>query len=139
MRQPNSPPVQKPGRSPDNPKQPLGEELLDPSKPSPETPEAGVYGRADVGAPYEGARQSGVAERAKVIAVLRKADEFMASDNPSATDRASVRRAIELAAGRIGFSLAEYEALVARDEELGELERKVIDNALIRQRGPHQA
>jgi hypothetical protein len=122
-----------PGRSFEHPERPFGDELLEQSMPSNESPEGGFYGRSSVGAPHEGARVHGVAERAKAIAVMRKADELMATDNPPATSPENVRRALELASGRVGLKIEEYDALVRGDPELVQLERQVIENALRRQ------
>ena len=76
--------------------------------------EGGVYGRAE-----SGAKDTGVADRAKAVSVLRKAEEFIAHDNPS-----DARRALELAAGRVGLTYDEYRKIVDNDHELIELERK---------------
>jgi uncharacterized protein YdbL (DUF1318 family) len=73
--------------------------------------------------------QNGVAERAKVIAVFRKAEEFIATANPPANDEASLRRAFELAAGRVGLTFPEYESLLKGDAELEALEAKVLEAA----------
>jgi uncharacterized protein YdbL (DUF1318 family) len=40
-----------------------------------------------------------------------------------------VARALELAAGRVGLTIEEYEALVKGDAELIDLERKVLESA----------
>ncbi|AKV02397.1 hypothetical protein AKJ09_09060 [Labilithrix luteola] len=42
-------------------------------------------------------------------------------------------RALELAAGRMGVKLSEYDAIVGDDPELRALERRVIDD--VRRRG----
>lgn len=97
-----------PGRSPDNPVRPLGEELLEVS----DLPRARV------------------ADRAKAVAVLRKADEFMRTENPAPTDSQGRRRALELAAGRIGVLFDEYVRIVRSDPDLAALERRVIESAL---------
>ena len=62
-----------------------------------------------------------VANRAKAVSVLRKAEEFIAHANPADT-----RRALELGAGRVGLTWQEYRALVDADPELQELERKFL-------------
>lgn len=90
-----------PGRSFEDPSRPLGEDAI-------------------------GAKDVDVADRAKVVGVLRKADELMANEIPSGRTREGVRRALELAAGRVGLSLKEYDAIVRSDDELMELERKVL-------------
>lgn len=106
----------KPGRSFDDPSRPLGEDTLRRGHEVGANLEDGVYGRAETEA-----KDTGVADRAKVIAVLRKAEEFMATSNPS-----EPRRALELAAGRIGLKFEEYQAIVKSDDELMDLERKVL-------------
>lgn len=114
-----------PGRSFDDPRKPLGEDTLARSPDIGAPLEEGVYGRSE-GEPHG----MGVADRAKVVAVLRKAEEFMRSANPAPTDEWGLRRALELAAGRIGLTLREYDRIVKADPELQELERKVLeDNA----------
>ena len=62
-----------------------------------------------------------VADRAKVVSILRKAGEFVAHHNPS-----DPNRALELAAGRIGVMWNEYRKIVDGDPELAELERKFL-------------
>lgn len=93
MREPEN---RKPGRSFDDPSKSLG---------------TGVVKR--------GATNDDVANRAKAVSVLRKAEEFIAHANP-----ADPRRALELAAGRTGLTWDEYRGLVDNDAELIELERK---------------
>jgi hypothetical protein len=71
---------------------------------------------------------NGIAERAKVISVLRKAEELIDEGNlPKGQE--TPRRALELAAGRVGLTIEEYEALVKGDAELIDLERKVLEAA----------
>lgn len=132
MRQSNPSSEHIPGRSFEHPSQPLGSELLEQTPPSIEAPEAGMYGRTDEHAHHEGARVHGVAERAKAIAVLRKADELMATNNPAPTTPVTLRRALELAAGRVGLTINEYDRLVKNDPELVALERQVVENAMRR-------
>src|SRR5689334_18261467 len=108
----------KPGRSFTDPRRPLGEELLERTDPFGGDPEEGVYGRA-----HDHPRHGhGVAERAKCVAVLRKADELMAENNPSGATEEGRRRAIELAAGRCGVHIDEYYRMISGDEELQALE-----------------
>lgn len=76
----------------------------------------------------EGRDAPDVARRAKAIAVLRKADEFMRTNNPPPSDPVHTRRALELAAGRIGLTLREYDDLVRGDPELVALERRLIED-----------
>lgn len=97
-----------PGRSFENHKKPLGEDLLDAAV----QPGSGVS----------------VTERAKAVAVLRKADEFMATENPPPDDARSIRRAVELAAGRVGVHLAEFDDIVRRDPEIAALERRLFED-----------
>lgn len=107
----NDPPSSRaPGRSFENHRRPLGEDLLD-------------------AAQREGSGMD-VTERAKAVAVLRKADEFMATENPSPDDAKFIRHAVELAAVRVGVYLSEFDDIVRRDPELQALERQVFeDNA----------
>jgi hypothetical protein len=78
--------------------------------------EGGVYGRVE-----DDAKDTGVADRAKAVGVLRKAEEFLAHDLPS-----DPRRALELAAGRVGLTYEEYRKIVDADHELQELEAKFL-------------
>lgn len=98
-----------PGRSFKDPSKPLGAELVD-------------RDRADL-------TDEAVAKRAKAVAILRKAEEFMRTHNPSASTPQGMIRALELAAGRMGLKLAEYDEIVSGDAELIELERKVLEDA----------
>jgi len=115
----------KPGRSFSDPRRPLGEDVIARADPRGGTPEEGVYGRAET----HGAGGHGVAERAKCVAVLRKAEELMASGNPSGATPEGRRRALELAAGRVGLTYDEYARLVRGDEEIEALERLVLEAA----------
>lgn len=129
MPDPKRPPADRaPGRSFEDPSRPLGEELVERAEPISSQPEGGIYGRA---AEY-GPRPVSVADRAKAVGVLRKAEEFMRTHNPDPSTPPGMHRAIELAAGRSGLSLAEYEAIVRHDPELAELERRVLEDALRR-------
>lgn len=120
MKSPSQPEVRKPGRSFDDPSKPMGEALLDRSGPSDTIPED-FRSRERQAA----ATSHGVAERAKAVAVLRKADELMAEANLPESDR-SPHRALELAAGRVGLTYGEYRALVDGDPELEKLEAQVL-------------
>ena len=71
----------------------------------------------------------GVAERAKVIGVLRKAEELMASPNRPPRSEADLDRVLEVAAHDVGITIGEYRALMTGDDELAELEKKVLDDA----------
>jgi hypothetical protein len=73
-----------------------------------------------------------LANRTKAIAVLRKAEEFLYAHNPGPSEPGGIHRALELAAGRIGLTYAEYRALVRGDSELEHLEREVVDDARAR-------
>lgn len=97
--------IRKPGRSFDDPSKSLGTDIVK-------------------RAPDVGAKDTGVADRAKAVGVLRKAEEFMATDNPS-----DPQRALELAAGRLGLKIEEYRAIVDADDELLALEAKVLNAA----------
>lgn len=103
-------PNRQPGRSFDDPSQPLGAELLDAS------PATGEHN---------------VADRAKAIGVLAKAEELMANDNPPPSD---FRRALELACGRVGVQIAAYDKIVAHDEALQDLQERVLEAATARGR-----
>jgi hypothetical protein len=114
-----------PGRSFSDPKRPLGEDVIERADPHGGDPEEGFYGRA-----AEHFRSGhGIAERAKVVAVLRKAEELMASGNPSGRDEDGRRRAIELACGRCGVLIADYDRYLASDDELRALHAEVMASA----------
>jgi hypothetical protein len=120
----------KPGRSFTDPSRPLGQELLERAGLHGGDPEEGVYGRA-----AEHYRVGhGVPERAKCVAVLRKADELMAENNPPGDTDENQRRALELACGRCGVRVEEYDRLVDGDEEVRALEAVVLDAAYRRWR-----
>ena len=127
MRQPTPKELddRKPGRSFDDPKRPMGEDLLARSAQSSTVPTEDFRSReaqADTGT-------QGVAERAKAIGVLRKVEELVGNNNPGATDEAGLRVCFELAAGRVGLTIEEYDALVKGDPELLALEKNVLDAA----------
>jgi hypothetical protein len=63
------------------------------------------------------------------VAILRKAEEFFYTHNPSPHEPYGVRRGLELAAGRMGLKLEDYEAIVRSDPEIAELQRLVIEDA----------
>ncbi len=115
----------KPGRSFSDPSRPLGEELIERASPHGGDLEEEVYGRA----PEHFREGNGVPERAKCVAVLRKADELMAENNPPGDTEEHQRRALELACGRCGVRIEEYDRLVDRDEEMQKLEELVLDAA----------
>jgi hypothetical protein len=117
-----------PGRSFTDPRRPLGEELIARGDPSGGDPEEGVYGRS----PEHFIHGHGVPERAKCVAVLRKAEELMASGNPSGDTEDGRRRAIELACGRVGVKLAEYDRILDDDEEARALHDVVMEAARAR-------
>jgi hypothetical protein len=121
MKEPATPEQdRKPGRSFNDPNRPMGEALLDGTGPSGTIKEDFTAREVQASVPH-----NGVAERAKVIGVLRKAEELMAEGNLPKGE-ATPRRALELAAGRVGLIIEEYDALVKGDPELAELERKVL-------------
>lgn len=68
----------------------------------------------------------GIAERAKAIGVMRKAEELMRSNNPPPSE---ARRAFELAAGRVGITIEDYDKLVKGDTELENLQATVLADA----------
>lgn len=125
-RQPSAPiPERLPGRSFTDPQRPLGEDIIEHADRYGGDPEEGVYGRAS-----EHYRVGhGVSERAKCVAVLRKAEELMASGNPSGDTEEGQRRALELAAGRVGLKIEEYDRLVEGDEEVEALQAAVMQAA----------
>lgn len=120
----------KPGRSFSDPSRPLGEELIERAEEHGGDPEEEVYGRA----PEHFRQGHGVPERAKCVAVLRKADELMAENNPPGDTDENQRRALELACGRVGVKVEEYDRLVDGDEEVRALEALVLDAAYRRWR-----
>jgi hypothetical protein len=111
-----------PGRSFTDPNRPLGEDLIERADPHGGDPEEGVYGRA----PEHFRIGHGVPERAKGVAVLRKAEELMASGNPRGDTEDGRRRAIELACGRCGVRIEEYDRYLSGDEELQSLHAAVM-------------
>jgi hypothetical protein len=115
-----------PGRAFDDPSQPLGADLIA------NAPADRSYVVYDHATPHEYPEPHGVSDRAKAVAVLRKAEELMRTNNPAPINARMTRRALELAAGRIGISLHEYDALVTGDPGLEELERRVIADAIAR-------
>ena len=123
--QPTTMPAHKAGRSFSDPTRPLGEGLIECADPRGGDPTEGVYGRAnrtaDIG--------HGVAERAKGVSVLRKAEELMASGNPDGGTEDGRRRALELACGRVGVSIDYFDRLVATDSELQALLANVMEAA----------
>lgn len=120
----------KPGRSFSDPARPLGEELIERASPLGGDREEELYGRA----PEHFRGGHGLAERAKCVAVLRKADELMAENNPPGDTDENQRRALELACGRCGVKVEEYDRLVDEDEEVRDLEALVLDAAYRRWR-----
>lgn len=113
------------GRDYVDPRRPLGEGVIERADPRGGDPSEGVYGRANVTVDIG----HGVAERAKAVSVLRKAEELMASGNPDGRSEAGRRRAIELACGRCGVKVAEYDRIVTDDEELLALQATVLEAA----------
>ena len=120
----SQPEGRQPGRSFEDPTKPLGEALLERSGPSNSAAQEDFRTRE---AQAE-ARPNGVAERAIVIGVLRKMEELLAEGNLPKGEE-TPRRALELAAGRAGLTIEEYEALVRGDAELVALERQVLEAA----------
>jgi hypothetical protein len=114
----------KPGRSFEDPSRPLGDEIIAHSPPSNVVPE-------DFRSREKQAEASGhgVAERAKAIAVLRKFEELMVEQNPPVSSERGMLHVLELAAGRVGLTPREYQNYVRGDDELVELERKVLNAA----------
>jgi len=115
----------KPGRSFSDPSRPMGEDVIERADPLGGSADEGVYGRA----PIHEKIGHGVAERARAVSVLRKAEELMASGNPSGATEDGRRRAIELACGRAGVKIDEYDAMVASDEEIRSLHEAVMNAA----------
>lgn len=70
-----------------------------------------------------------MAERAKVIGVLRKAEELMAAPKYAPESEADIERALDVAAHDVGLTLGEYRALMVGDTELVALEKQVLDEA----------
>jgi hypothetical protein len=125
MRQPDTREQdRKPGRSFDDPEKPMGEGILARSTTGGHAPAEDFRPRDEQAA----ASDNAVADRAKVIGVLRKAEELIAEENlPKGQE--TPRRALELACGRVGLTVEEYDALVKKDPELLALEQKVIAGA----------
>src|SRR5262245_3679866 len=116
------------GRSFSDSRRPLGAELLDRTDPLGGDPEEGVYGRA----PVHYRVGHGLPERAKCIGVLRKPDELRAEGNPPGDTEQGRRRALELACGRCGVKVEEYERMMHGDEELEALHATVMEAAFVR-------
>ena len=131
MKQPSheEAPERKPGRSFDDPSRPLGEELLARSKPSVAPTVEDFRSRVVQAREQAVADRYGVAERAKVIGVLRKAEELMASPKHAPQSEADLDRTLDVAAHDVGLTLGEYRALMEDDAELIELEKQVLDDA----------
>lgn len=128
---PSSQPTQerKPGRSFDNPSRPLGEQLIEHSRPSVPPTEEDFRSRVVQAREQAEADRYGVAERAKVIGVLRKAEELMAAPKGAPASEADLRSVLELAAHDVGLTFREYRALMKGDDELIQLEKRVLDDA----------
>lgn len=125
MKEPTTPEQdRKPGRSFNDANRPMGEALLERTGPSGTIPEDFRKREDQANVP-----RNGVAERAKVISVLRKAEELMAEGNLP-KGQATPRRALELAAGRVGLTIEEYDALVKGDDDLRGLEHKVLQTPI---------
>jgi|GEM_PF-3462935 len=114
----------KPGRSFDDPSKPLGQDILERSQAS-DVIHEDLRDRAEQAA----TQPNGVAERAKAIAVLRKFEELVATDNIPVDAEDDVQRALELACGRVGLTYKEFRALVDGDQEIMDLERKCVSAA----------
>lgn len=117
------------GRSLHDPSRPLGEDILRRSEPTVAPTRENFHPRERQAADQAAVDRFGVAGRAKVIGVLRKAEELMSTANPAPDSDAGVRRALELACGRVGLTYGEYRALAGVDPELLDLERRVIADA----------
>lgn len=111
----------KPGRSFDDPSKPLGDGIIQRSAQSGTVPEDLSSREAQAATAH-----NGVAERAKVIAVLRKFEELIADENPPVREEPKLQHSLDLACGRVGLTRPEYNALVKGDAELETLEAKVI-------------
>lgn len=118
-----------PGRSFQDHARPLGEALIESAAqtvaPTVETLESPLKQTTRQGA----ADRGGVAQRAKVISVLRKAEEFIHTTEAPDDEQATLRRALELASGRIGMTYQEYRVLTDADPELVQLEHEVLADA----------
>lgn len=119
----------KPGRSFEDPSRPLGEALLEHSKPGVAPTVEDFRSRVAQAREQGEADRGGVAERAKVIGVLRKAEELMASPRHAPQREADLERALDVAAHDVGLTLDEYRALIEGDSELVALEKQVLDDA----------
>ncbi|MEI9885750.1 MAG: universal stress protein [Rhizomicrobium sp.] len=133
MNPPSKPPQARPereaGRSFHDSSRPMGEEILKQAGQGTAPTEENFHTRVWQATRQSAVDRSGVGERAKVIGVLRKAEEFMSTANPPPDSDADVRRALELAGGRLGLTYREYRCYVDADPELVELERRVIVDA----------
>ncbi len=119
----------KPGRSFEAPSRPLGEELLEHSTRGVAPTVEDFRDRVAQAREQGGADRGGVAERAKVIGVLRKAEEIMAALEYAPQSEADLERTLDVAAHDVGLTLGEYRALMEGDTELVALEKQVLDEA----------
>jgi hypothetical protein len=119
----------KPGRSFEDPSRPLGEELLEHSKRGVPPTVEDFRSRVAHARDQAVADRYGVAERAKVIGVLRKVEELMATPKHAPRSEADLERALDVAAHDVGVTLGEYRALMEGDAELVDLEKQVLDDA----------
>lgn len=110
----------------ENPRRPLGEELIERSRAEELAAEGIDRGASPETREGKTVTAAAVTERAQVIMVLRKAEEFASTQNPPASTPQGMRRAIELAAGRVGVTIEDYDHMVARDAELQELQRRLF-------------
>lgn len=92
-----------PGQVFDDPRRPLGAELLERSSP----------------------RQ--LPDRAKAIAVMRRADELVKYCEPECESEPRLQHVMDLAARDVGLRPEEYRGIIQNDVELRELERRVLD------------
>lgn len=118
-----------PGRSFEDPSRPLGAELLERSKRGVAPTEENFRSRVTQAREQAAADRYGVAERAKVIGVLRKAEELMAFSSRPPRSEADLDDVLDVAAHDVGITLGEYRALMTGDDELVELEKRVLDEA----------
>lgn len=119
----------KPGRSFEDPSRPLGDELLAHSKRGVAPTVEDFRSRVVQARVQAAADRYGVAERAKVIGVLRKAEELMAAPNRPPRSEAELHHVLEVAMHDVGLKIGEYRAFMEGDDELADLEKKVLEDA----------
>ena len=117
----------KPGRSFEAPSRPLGEELLEHSTLGVAPTVEDFRNRVAQAREQGGADRGGVAERAKVIGVLRKAEEIMAALEYAPQSEADLERTLNITAHNIKLTLNEYQTLIKNNTKLITLKKQILN------------